>query len=278
VTLREEDEVLLQAYLDGELDAAESERVRLRIANSPQWQEAERTLGALLADCSHAFAAVDDDDAMLRPAPAMPAAAPAARPVRWLRAASIAVVLVGGTSLALLVRNQGLERGGDVAAAGRADDAVRDSGAVKVATQDSVRVVPSVDSGIAPPGRPPRVAPAPILANAPASVMPAADIEGLRRIALRVDTTLDVRVERQEYELRPGVTVALELTDAAEEGGLRGGDAAPITGDSSVVVRQVAGGRSVSWRDAATGRMVRLRAPISERELLALRERVRLTP
>lgn len=64
--ISEQDEVVLQAYLDGELSPEESARVELRLANSAEWRRAEQELRELLGHCSQHFAVVDDDDSALQ--------------------------------------------------------------------------------------------------------------------------------------------------------------------------------------------------------------------
>lgn len=57
--MTEEDEVLLQAYLDGQLPDADAERVRVRIGSQKEWARAEQWMRGMLGDVTRGFAAVE---------------------------------------------------------------------------------------------------------------------------------------------------------------------------------------------------------------------------
>jgi hypothetical protein len=105
------DEALIHAWLDGELDSAEAERVEELVRNDPAWAAAAAEARGLIAATSRIIASLDNVPANVTPA----ARGVSRRPARWwtLRVAAVLVVVVGS---AVVLRRAGLSpAGGDVA-------------------------------------------------------------------------------------------------------------------------------------------------------------------
>lgn len=273
--MTEADELLLQAYLDGELPPAEAERVRIRIANSPEWRRAEGEMLAMLDACASAFDVVDDGHPLRSAAePAADMAHSRAEAQRsggrlWLRAAAVAALMMGGSLgiRALLHERDAGERGPA-------------SHPVVVAAPEPTALPPGTGPVVAPPAAQGAVEGArpslPVRDRTAPPADAALTIAGLTPMRISADTVGDVIVERREFNVESGAVVALEVTAAEETAATRGGGpGARARLDTAAVARPAPGGETtLSWYDARTGRVARLRGALSEAELRRLRERV----
>ncbi len=92
------DEGLIHAWLDGELDAAESARVEALAVSDPAWAAAVAEARGLIAATSRIVGALDRVPANVVPKTAAP---PRRVSRRWVMRAAAAVVLLGGSAVVL---------------------------------------------------------------------------------------------------------------------------------------------------------------------------------
>ena len=289
----EQDEVLLQAYLDGELSEEESARVELRLANSEEWRRAEQEMRELLGRCSQQFAALDDDDPVLqRELAAAPVGAPATvvdlesarrrrrgwqTPLLALVAASalVAVGLATFSDSRTPADTRTVAAGSpDAVDPPRPDPTPVAPDPAPRPDTSPIAVPPESDSAgarpVVPPSRPPAT-------DLPAEriALPGIELAGLTPTSSAVDTTFGIEILRETYEVRPGVLVTLEAVEADDVVATRSGGQPVTRVDTATTVQPLDSGLALVWR-LPSGVTVRLLGDLPEAELRALRERVRV--
>ena len=97
------DEGLIHAWLDGELDAAESARIEALVRSDPEWAAAAAEARGLVAASARIIAALDDVGGTSRPGEATAPAgmAPRRRRPWWMMRAAALLVVVAGTAIVL---------------------------------------------------------------------------------------------------------------------------------------------------------------------------------
>src|SRR3990172_4769402 len=97
------DEGLIHAWLDGELDAAESARIEALVRSDPEWAAAAAEARGLAAASARIIAALDDVGGTSRPGEATAPAgmAPRRRRPWWMMRAAALLVVVAGTAIVL---------------------------------------------------------------------------------------------------------------------------------------------------------------------------------
>jgi anti-sigma factor RsiW len=269
--LTEQDEQLLQTYLDGEATAEQERVVELRLANSREWGEAEIRIRETMAACSELFAPfADDDTVLLRSMPNASLAAAQMGQKRahrmmpiWAGALAAAAAIVG---IAFMLRDGAVLRHASAPARVASAERGKVPGAVPGASvlRDSV-------SGVSASPR------APIDRRA-AHTLSESGIELVGYVPSRVvtDSTLGVPVTRVDYALAGGSKLTLELSDAigVETRSIPGAPlpVADTTNGATFVRGDVT--NSLTWR-LPDGRVARLSASLPETELRQLQRRVR---
>lgn len=263
--MTESDRILLQRYIDGTLDVAEGERVRLRIANSPEWQKAEEELlddlasvvllmaqidrGAMMTEFDQLPPVVGHSEDMGGNRSGVSGLSSVTQGRRWLRAAAVLFV-IGGGAAAVASRSKTTESTHDVATNPASVDSVSSSTDTNEAMR---RPTPAFEESFA---------------------VSDYRIVGSTRRSARVDTIAEITVAVSTYEVSSGTEVTLEVTDASATG-TRGGGSEQSVADTLGQYTVEDGKGYLLWYDQKAKRTFRISGRAKEAELRALKLRVR---
>jgi hypothetical protein len=266
--MREDDLVLLQRYLDGTLDARESERVRMHIANSPDWQRAEEELLDDIAHVSVMLAQVDGprmatkfdelpsvfdhaQEKPLTPSRSIPATRPSSTR-NWLRAAALMIAVGGGSAVALSRSGKAIT------------SETLASGVLSSAKPDAP--MDRSETGKRPAGPKDKLPRARSLARD-------YRIAGATLTSTRTDTIANIVVKVLAFEVSTVGEVILEVTDA-QRSTTRGGGTGLTVSDPAGTFTVEGNRGSLVWVDASSEQTLRLTGRNDEGALRAVKQRI----
>lgn len=275
--MSEEDEVLLQAYLDGELPEADAERVRTRIANQPEWAHMEQRLRDALGDVARGFAAVETEDQITAAAEGELVPPTRSHTGRY----TLSAVLAIAAALIVLSRAKmghrvadGTNRQAEMATASPTAAAPQQGGGGGDTNGGGKHridpIVPAQSDGAS---MTPKPSHTPSPRFNPPSPNATATIVGAHLLGVKVDSTVGPIIKQLSFALSDNSVVTLETMPEPREG-TRGGAWASATADTAPVLGHLDDDTTLTWRNGK-GMILRLRGKLSPRRLAQVRGLIR---